>query len=770
MFKQMKWFFLSVVVVLLTACGGSNPVEAQSTEDIAQSIIEEFNTVPLAKVNYEIKQDIIKYSKTDAIQRVDDETTFVAPLSMGFSEGDIFIYDNIAYKISMITAGQITDTVKIFTQKPIVDEVVETLDINGAIPFFVPQIDNSNSFKLKADVTNRTTNQKESVTFTCEVSTEESKPEAVENGFSFGVTCKAVSGNATITITSTETIRGGVLLDYKKGRSKKENTIGFAMNVDVESTLNGNYKVEINNDQDPNRLFRGVAVLGTTPITVAVEYFFLAGITLEGGATYTRTDTYAYKRIYNFDFESIESRESAESTNDLNAEVSVGAYIGIRPMASAGIFGVDIVGLYVDTKMKESITVSGEISKQNSEICVTSKLDLTVQGGYKIIAGDYKLIGSEYVQNLKTDTTDGCKSDFWYNFLAPACRVPADDYFSATNSNKVREKSDLTSVQYATTPDDGLSSELVNQDSYEKILQIDKTGLGDKTISKVTWEVVEGDMQLNILSLESDGSRILLSASDAQGDYAVLKATVKATDGTTISQQTYVSRNSKPVAMPAVYVEGDELVFDASSSYDPDGNPIVIYGWYFPDADKRIINTNPVNKIPLRDLPDVINYKMAVASANQPIEISEVVSKSFTIPSTGEIKTLNWSGNIIFKDSNGNIQPVPANTYVKITPNEEQINESWGGVTAAIDVNGNWQITEVQNSFNVDIAHYTTSNQYQFIVYNNTTYDMYQFYSCSDGYLMLNRISADEPFVSEAVITDFTATIEVSLTGQCIVN
>ena len=133
------------------------------------------------------------------------------------------------------------------------------------------------------------------------------------------------------------------------------------------------------------------------------------------------------------------------------------------------------------------------------------------------------------------------------------------------------------------------------------------------------------------------------------------------------------------------------------------------------------------------------------------------------------MKVLNWSGTIIFKDGNGNVQPVPSNAIVRITPNEEQIDHSWGGVEAKIDANGHWSVNEVYNNGTTDISHYTDDNKYQFIVTDGSnSHDIYRFYKCTDGYLERNRVSSDEDYVSTATVSDFTTTLTVSTTGECI--
>lgn len=123
--------------------------------------------------------------------------------------------------------------------------------------------------------------------------------------------------------------------------------------------------------------------------------------------------------------------------------------------------------------------------------------------------------------------------------------------------------------------------------------------------------------------------------------------------------------------------------------------------------------------------------------------------------------SLNWSGKVVVKDSNGDIQPILPNTVVRITPNEEQIIDNWGGVEATVDSNGNWFIDSVSSSLRVDISHYTSSNKYQFIVSSNG--EMYQFYSCGDNYLRDYK-----PVTSRATISDFTTTIELTSSEQCV--
>ncbi len=298
---------------------------------------------------------------------------------MGLSEGDVFVFENVAYKISMIAPDDISDTVKIFTQQPTVDEVMENLEINGSIPLSVPQLGTASSFKLNAKVTDRRTSLKVATTFTCSVSDEELKPQQVEDGFSFGVECIAKSGDATITITSMETIIGDVVIDYKKGRYNFENKIGFDIKIDVNSTITADYIVEIDNDQDPISLFRGVAFLGLTPVTVSAEYFFLAGVTFGGDMTYTRYDTYSYKRICHFNFgDPLEETDDANSNNEVTANVSVGGHVGLRPMASIGILGADIVGLYVDAKVKENIMFSGALQQGTSEFVANFKIGFCI--------------------------------------------------------------------------------------------------------------------------------------------------------------------------------------------------------------------------------------------------------------------------------------------------------------------------------------------------------------------------------------------------------
>ena len=135
----------------------------------------------------------------------------------------------------------------------------------------------------------------------------------------------------------------------------------------------------------------------------------------------------------------------------------------------------------------------------------------------------------------------------------------------------------------------------------------------------------------------------------------------------------------------------------------------------------------------------------------------------------GEKKELNWSGTVIFKDANGNVQPVPSNAIVRITPNEEQTNGAWGGVEANIDKNGHWSVTEVYSNDTTDISHYTDDNNYQFIVTDaSNSQNIYRFYKCSDGYLELNRVSTDDDYVSTATVSDFTTTLAVSTTEECI--
>ena len=606
MIKFIQWFLIGIAMIVLTACGGSSGDKSQAV-----------------KATYLIQDNVKQYSATDEIKRVDNTTTFTAPTSIGLSEGNIFIYENVAYKISMIAIDDISDTATIFTKKPTLNETIDKLEIKGTIPFTAPKTSMASNFKLNARVTDKRTNKKSTVTFECEVPNDS---EEVSGGFTFGVVCTAKSGDATIKIESTETVKGGVDIDYNKKRNNKQNTIGFNVNLTTISTLSTDYEVEINNDQDPKKLFN--VPLNFNGITVNLDFFFLAGVSFDGSASYTRTDNYHYKQIYDFNFKKVETEQSATSINDLKASINIGAHVGLRPMVSVGVFYINIVGLYVDAKVKEAITVSGELSDKTSNTCATSKLDFSLQAGYKLIGGEYKLLGEPYIKNLRTDTTDGCSPSYQYYFLLPRLSCPARPYSTVSKKSNKNIRSTVSTIS-TNTPDDGISSELSNQESYERIIQIDKTGIGDKTISKVTWEVVDGDMDLKIESIENDGSRVMLSAIDSEGDNATLKATIYATDGTTISQEINIVRNSKPVAVPKVYISGNNLVLDASSSYDPDGNKIIGYGWFFTDTGKKIINKSAINKVPLSNLPNPVNLRMAVVSDNKPMELSKVENISF---------------------------------------------------------------------------------------------------------------------------------------------
>jgi len=205
---------------------------------------------------------------------------------------------------------------------------------------------------------------------------------------------------------------------------------------------------------------------------------------------------------------------------------------------------------------------------------------------------------------------------------------------------------------------------------------------------------------------------------------------------------------------------GDSIHLSGSQSSDSDGE-VISYVW---SHEGSVIDSG--ESIVLNDLSAGEHlFILTVTDNDGLIGTDEII---VTILDEVETKTLNWSGKIIFKDMNGTVQPIPSNTRIRITPNEEQINGGWGGVDSIVDSNGNWSVDYVQNSLNVDILNYTSTNKYQFIVFNNSNGEIYPFYSCSDNYMMLNRINDTDPFVSEATVSDFTTTVEISSTGQCL--
>jgi len=696
--KLIRGGIVGILLIVLSGCGGS------SSSDTSESENQSLKTV------YKVKSDVIQYDANSDIKRVDQTTTFTAPASIGLSEGDVFIYENIAYKVSMIALDDTSNTVTIFTQKPTLDETIDDLEINGTIPFSAPKTNTSKKFKLNATVTKMKTSKQSNVTFECQV---QSDAKDVSGGFSFSVTCTANSGDATITITSTETVTGGVVVDYDKHRDDTQNRIGFDVNIHTVSTLSGNYQVEIDNDQDPQKLFPTTTiVVGTTPITVSLDYFFLAGVNFDGSASYTRTDDYNYTRIYDFNFKEINTTQSANSSNNLDASVTIGAHVGLRPMVSIGVLYIDIAGLYVDAKLKEDIAVSGELSDTTYKMCSTSKIDFTLQAGYKFVGGDYNLLGEPYIYNLKNDTTDGCKPSYRIYWIEPETSCPARPYYASTKkSYKIVKNSKLAVSQSSKdVSDDDITNDLVNPETYERIIQIDKTGIGDKTISKVTWEVVDGDMDLKVTPLNNDSSMIMLSAVDEEGNQATLKATIHATDGTTLSQETSVVRNSKPIAVPKVYVSGNNLVLDASSSYDPDGNPIIGYGWYFIDTKKKIINRSAINKVPLSDLPNTINLRMAVASDNKPVELSDVESISIDISDVNSSSISDLIvGKTLYQNCDGHIESITFGTDGIITWIEDGHTE-----TESYRIDGNTIYTNDGDGENVHILLESTDTYIKF--------------------------------------------------------
>jgi len=113
--------------------------------------------------------------------------------------------------------------------------------------------------------------------------------------------------------------------------------------------------------------------------------------------------------------------------------------------------------------------------------------------------------------------------------------------------------------------------------------------------------------------------------------------------------------------------------------------------------------------------PEVMNgsgnaYVVLIEGENGEWDIS---NNLFTLSS--EAYNPHWSGRIEFVDDDNNILPIPANAKIRITPDVEQVEGSWGGIHIDINDDGTW----ATSSYVIDPDHYTSEHMYQFAIYDD---------------------------------------------------
>ncbi len=91
----------------------------------------------------------------------------------------------------------------------------------------------------------------------------------------------------------------------------------------------------------------------------------------------------------------------------------------------------------------------------------------------------------------------------------------------------------------------------------------------------------------------------------------------------------------------------------------------------------------------------------------------DISNNLFTLSS--ETYNPHWSGRIEFLDDDNNTLPIPENAKIRITPDVEQVDGSWGGIQVDINNDGTW----ATSSYMIDPDHYSSGHTYQFIVYDD---------------------------------------------------
>jgi hypothetical protein len=109
------------------------------------------------------------------------------------------------------------------------------------------------------------------------------------------------------------------------------------------------------------------------------------------------------------------------------------------------------------------------------------------------------------------------------------------------------------------------------------------------------------------------------------------------------------------------------------------------------------------------------------------------------------------SGNVTFKDSNGNTIAVPSDAWARITPKNYQVDGNWNGINCKVNASGSFgeecylegdesEINEIIDVFNQD------NTTYQVVVYKNHIEPSEHHWNCGED--VYEYVGGEESSVS----------------------
>jgi murein DD-endopeptidase MepM/ murein hydrolase activator NlpD len=148
------------------------------------------------------------------------------------------------------------------------------------------------------------------------------------------------------------------------------------------------------------------------------------------------------------------------------------------------------------------------------------------------------------------------------------------------------------------------------------------------------------------------------------------------------------------------------------------------------------------------------SFYVAITSSTGAIESEYSNIDLFTIAGPDPLSfNPNWSGRIEFLDYSNNLLSIPANAKIRITPDVEQVEGSWGGIVVDINSDGTWATSSyVLQNDDGDLMNYTSTHTYQFAVFDDANgNDNWDYYETVYGGFTSNNPSF-------AVVSDFNNT------------
>jgi PKD domain len=542
---------ISVVAMIIAGCGGgsgSSESTAQATSTAIQPVAG-YNIDPViaafptdkqsAQANGTLRADVVVVSDQNLNSIIEiEDGVYEVPKALGLTNGKIFFFEGIAYKVVATLAADRGQTwERLYTTSPEITEIYSSLSIKARLPldqsapiasstFSLKSLNDGNAVTTKSQtLTSRSTKKVRDLfksVFPTEKDTIECAPSII-NSFSeadqatssknlIGLTASVSCADGFLTSKTKISLKGYVDITYTIGRENPLQVLGFfELTPGTSIVLAGAYEKQMRK-RIVDLPFYGLApgFYATIPID------FIAGAKATASGTVTWESTYSLQGSYlgglnvanekhKSDFFVSNKSPSVKVDAKADVEASIGISPGIGLVAGTTLLG----SLNFDASVKAH--VAGDTSRASG--CVDYSLSLAYGITWNPLFGSDRTLLTFPDKLLTSPSSSIC-------LVGPVVSI--------SDVNKV--VSDTFTIFSSPNRSISLTSALSN-------------GHGIR-VSETKWQQLDGDMKLKFSSQSGDTTNV--SALNTVGTFARLNVQMTNILGKTTTKQIKLIRNELP--------------------------------------------------------------------------------------------------------------------------------------------------------------------------------------------------------------------------------